>query len=106
MLRNVIHPRSGSLEGTSAKATPKTIRIWRKPVFSLRPYIWRLKPSLGVVIRGVEMRPHDVLLKTILAIEHSRALVLRQADLDIMLVEMTHVIDSIRAEDALHTRHD
>jgi hypothetical protein len=51
------------------------------------------------------MRPHDVLLKTILAIEHSRALVLRQADLNVVLVEMAHVMDSIRAEDALHTRH-
>jgi hypothetical protein len=52
------------------------------------------------------MLPYDVLLETILAIEHSRALVLRQADLDIVLVEMIHVMDSIRAEDALHTRHD
>jgi hypothetical protein len=106
VLRNVVHPRSGSLEGTFAEAAPETIRIRWEPVFSLRPCIWRLKPFLGVVIRGGEMLPYDVLLETILAIEHSRALVLRQADLDIVLVEMIHVMDSIRAEDALHTRHD
>ena len=47
-----------------------------------------------------------MLLETILAIEHSCALVLRQADLDVVLIEMAHVMDSIRAEDALHTRHD
>ena len=52
------------------------------------------------------MRPQDVLLETILAIEHSRALVLRQANMDVVLVKMAHVIDSIRAEDAHHTRHD
>lgn len=52
------------------------------------------------------MRPQDVLLETILAIKHPRALVLLQADLDIMLVEVAHIMDEIRAEDALHTRHD
>ena len=27
VLRNVVHPRSGSLEGTFAEAAPETIRI-------------------------------------------------------------------------------
>jgi hypothetical protein len=106
MLRNMVHPHSGSLKGTFAEPAPEPIRMRRKPVFSLRPYIWRLKSFLGVVIRGREMRPQDVLLETILAIEHSRALVFRQADLDIVLVEMAHVVDNIRAEDALHIGHD
>jgi hypothetical protein len=52
------------------------------------------------------MRPYDVLLETILAIEHSRVLFFRQADMDIVLVKMAHIMDNIRAEDALHTRHD
>lgn len=47
-----------------------------------------------------------MLLETILAIKHPRALVLLQADLDIVLVEVAHIMDEIRAEDALHIRHD
>ena len=35
VLCNVVHPRSGSLQGISAEATPETIQIRREPVFSL-----------------------------------------------------------------------
>jgi hypothetical protein len=51
------------------------------------------------------VRPYDVLLETILTIEHSRALIFRQADLDIVLVKMAHIMDNVGAKDTLSTCH-
>jgi hypothetical protein len=47
-----------------------------------------------------------VLLETILAIEDACILVLPHADLDVVLVDVAHIINDVGAEYALPTCHD
>ena len=47
-----------------------------------------------------------VLLEKVFAIEDPLSLILRQANLDVVLVEVVHVVDNFGAEDALCTCHD
>lgn len=47
-----------------------------------------------------------VLLEKVFAIEDSLSLIFRQADLDVVLVEVVHIVDDFGAEDALGTYHD
>jgi hypothetical protein len=103
VLRNVIHPHSRSAERKFAEAAPETIWVRREFILSFRPFIWRLETSFRIIVGGGQMHVLYMLLKKILAVEGTRSLMLGQADLDVVLVEMIHVIDSIGAEYALHT---
>jgi hypothetical protein len=103
VLRNVIHPHSGSVERAFAEAAPETIWVRREFVLRFRPSIWRLETSFRIIVGGGQVHVLYMLLKKILAVEGTRSLMLGQADLNVVLVEMIQVMDSIGAEYALHT---
>lgn len=47
-----------------------------------------------------------VLLEKVFAIEDPLSLILRQADLNVVLIEVFHGVDNFGTEDALRTCHD